>query len=114
MTANYAKCTTCGIDLATPADAEQHRHETFEAARNTPGAETRGHATRVVNPTPEEVAAGRVRQVVEDALHEAMGRLDDLVDSGIVTTAQVTEELRWFSDFSDEWDEWLQENGEQS
>jgi hypothetical protein len=102
----YAECITCGISLTTPDDAARHRSETLAAASET-GVDARSHGTRILNPTPEEIAKSRIRREVERAIERCMDDLDTLVHRGEFTDEQVREELGWFPDFSDAWDEYV-------
>ena len=97
----YAICETCGLDLQTPDVAAEHRRSTVPAGGGT------SHGTRVVNPTPAELAASRVGRIVSNALESAMEDIDGLVQRGRLTEAQASEELTWFPDFADAWTEWL-------
>jgi len=106
----YAVCNTCGTDLQTPAEQREHMDATMKATGEL-GITARSHSTTVVNPTPEEVEARRLRGVVESAteraLNELCERLDDDVRRGRITEQQVTEQLRGYPDFSDAWADWL-------
>lgn len=109
----YARCNTCGVDLPTKDAQRAHMDATMAEARqaNPNTKSLSSHSTRVINPTPEEVEANRVRRLVESAVERATEdccqELDDEVSRGRLTNEQVKEELRHYSDFADAWDEWV-------
>ena len=108
-TANYAVCVDCGIDLATPEGAQAHRSETREAATPDANGSRRGHATRVVNPTPAERVRSDVHQAIERAMERCFEELDRDIERGHYAEADVTDALRDYPDFSDGWDEWRED-----
>lgn len=106
---HYAECTNCDETFADREAARAHASATL-AATGVPGIAARGHAYRVVNPTPEEQAASRARytvdRAIEDAQQSAFEDLDRAIRRGNVTEESITDALRWYSDFADAWDEW--------
>lgn len=108
----YARCNTCGLDLPTKDEQRSHMDETFKAAEAADPNAARSHSTSVVNPTPEEVEASRLRRIVEREIERAVEdcceRLEDEVRRGRITEEQVTKELRSYYDFADAWADWLQ------
>jgi len=111
MAQPYAICTTDGCDVEH-ADREamrEHQKQTM-APTGEPGVVARSHSSRVVNPSPEEVAENAARRAVtraiEDAQERAYDDLDREIRSGYVTEEAVTKELRFYSDFADGWDEY--------
>jgi hypothetical protein len=110
QTDQYAICLTCGVEHVDRAAMNQHGRDTL-APTGEQGVTARGHRSRVVNPTPEEVVENRARstvdRAVEDALSEAFEDLDRSIRRGDVSEEAVTRALRNYPDFADGWTEWL-------
>lgn len=88
-TSNYATCLTCGIDLATPDDAQAHRSETFAAdkAARSDGYAT-SHSTRVVNPTAaERVLAALLPPGLADQIQRAATECATAPDGDVLYAA---------------------------
>lgn len=95
----YGVCETCKVDLSTEGEADAHMKETGAAS-----ASRRSHTVRVTNPTREMRIQAMVDDVVQDAIEEALETLRDSQSRGDVTSDEITEALKWHSDFSDEWE----------
>lgn len=100
----YAQCNDCAEAFNDRAAIDAHMSATFEAGKG------RSHSIRVVNPTPEELEARRLRRLVADevdnAIDSAMNRLDDIIAGGEITEKQVARELASWPDFADAWEEY--------
>jgi len=113
-TDKYAICLDCGVEHEDREAMLVHGKET-SAPVDPPehGVVARGHRSRVVNPTPEEVQASHVRytvgRAIQDAVEEAYEDLDREIRRGGITKEEVDKELRGYPDFSDGWDEWWDE-----
>jgi len=106
-TTAYAICLDGDAEHADRDAMYAHHEETLRS-----GGTGSSHRGRVVNPTPEEVEARRIRHIVnsaiEDAMHDAFEDLDRQIRRGTVTEQAITDELSR-TDFADAWDEWRAE-----
>lgn len=93
----YGKCVDCDVTLETAADAGKHRAETTEPGRSS-------HRTQGMNPTRAQRIQSMVDLKVEDAIQDTIHALRGEVDQGLLTDAEVTEALNWYSEFANEWD----------
>lgn len=50
-----------------------------------------------------------VNYLVEDATDRFCSKLDDEIEGGNITAEQAKEALRFYSDFSDAWDDWCKD-----
>lgn len=111
-TTQYAHCLDCPTVFADRAAMREHMSATMTPTGEQ-GVVARGHGALVDNPTPEEQAESRARSTVsraiERAMDEAFEDLDGDIRRGYVTEAEVTAQLRFYSDFADAWDEWRAE-----
>lgn len=110
----YAVCLAdgCGVEFANREEASQHGSDTMTATspeEQARGVMARGHGYRVVNPTDEEIARGRIHDEMETALEDFCSSVDRLVERGTVTPGHVKAALRGYADFQDAWDDWMQE-----
>lgn len=110
---DHSVCLDCNVGLPTARDAADHRRETLDAVKPPFTEGGRSHSTRVVNPTPEEQKANRIRAVVssevEDAVGSACEQLELAIDRGRVTRDEVTTALQSYPDFADAWTDWCEE-----
>lgn len=112
----YARCTEedCGLEFVNREAMSAHLKETVAPTTTskvfTTGLLARGHRATVVNPTPEEQQASRVRSAIDSALDDLYSELDRELDRGRFTQEEVREGLRWF-DLSDGWDSYIEEGG---
>ena len=111
MSEVYAVCSDCGVDLPTPQDAHEHSQATMTPTGATSGVTARGHGYRVINPTPEEKARRIVDREVGDAMEQARENafegLDREIRAGRITEGEVSEHIRYYDGFADEWAEWV-------
>ena len=96
----HSRCKTCGIDLLTLDDARAHMNETLDASPHL-----RSHTTEVINQTEPERRASRARNLVQDAIYDAIERIAD--DRGDLTGQEIREALSWI-DLDDEWSDWCE------
>lgn len=113
---HHSECVECDATFASTEEARAHGTETLEAAiAANPDwkGSISGHATTVINPTPEEAEKRKIERVVswaiESAVDELIRDLERSVDRGEVTAERVRDELRHHADFSEAWDEWMAE-----
>lgn len=95
----YGVCEKCGVNLGTEGEADVHMQETSAAS-----ASRRSHTVRITNPTREMRIQSMVDDVVQDAIEEALDTLRDAQSRGDVSSDEITEALKWHSDFSNEWE----------
>ena len=112
-TETYAVCVTCDAELPTAEAVNEHHASTMAPVHDEPGAISRGHTTRVINPTDEERAEWAARSIVGGAVSSAMDRafeeIDRAIERGRITEQAATDALSWYPDFEDAWDEWRAE-----
>jgi hypothetical protein len=99
----YGACGTCGIDLQTEVDANEHMSATFKDTKAQGGSS--GHGVQVLNPTRERRISTEVGSAVADAIEGALDEMDRLVDSNQLTKEEITEALRGYPDFADAWED---------
>lgn len=104
---DYGLCTDCGVSLASEGEAHTHMSSTFHEAEAKGGS--KGHRISILNPSRGTRVERGVRWIVEDAVRRAVEEIDDLVEQGHASTDEIREALRWYSDFSDAWDEYINE-----
>ena len=110
----YARCYDCPATFFDREAMLDHAKATMAPTGNESGVIARGHSTRVVNPTPEEIEKSRVvgliESVVAHALDDAMEALERLVDRDRIMREQITQTLseRGHVDFAEAWEEWNQ------
>lgn len=97
----YGKCLTCGIDLATDADAKAHRTETAEAAHAA--GKNGGHGTRTLNAPRAERIENEVDSLVQDAYESFVEELQKLVNGRHITEAEATTAVFHFDGFDEAW-----------
>jgi len=113
-TTSYAICLDCPEEFANNAEMSSHFESTLKSSRGSGGGSS--HSCRVVNPTPEEAVARRVRSDVmysiSSAMDEAFNSLFGQVERGELTTGQVSSVLADYPDFGDGWLEYVAEVSE--
>lgn len=92
----YGVCVTCGIQLATAAEAKEHRMKTLEES-----VDRKSHST--VGSDRESRIQSHIDSAVESAISDALDDLQGDVDRGDLTEDEVAEGLRWHSEFLDAW-----------
>lgn len=108
----YGKCKDCGEVQQIEADSRRHMHDTFEAAKKA--GRSSGHAIKITNPSRKHRIEMRTGSIVGEHIDEAMRDLGRLVDDGDVTADEVRDSLWMFSDFREAWDEWFDEEDDES
>lgn len=99
----YAQCKDCEVVAETQADARQHMSETQGSKGN------RSHGMRITNATRPERIESAIRSDVDIVIADAMDDLDRYVQRGEMTDEEIKEALRWYPDFADAWDEYVEE-----
>jgi hypothetical protein len=92
----YGHCTRCESkpEFATQKDAHDHL------------AAGEGHSVRITNPDRTHRIQSAVDDIVEDAIQSALEKVDeDIIRRYGATEEEVTEALKWHSDFADDWEE---------
>lgn len=100
-TGPYGSCITCGADMPTKADSNEHLSATFDG--------TSGHRVQILNPPREDRIRRRIESKVDEAVTEFIYEIQDAIDREEFTEAEVTDALKLFPDFADAWDEVLRE-----
>lgn len=100
----YAQCVHCDEEFGNAIDAGAHRMATLEG----PPSKRVSHTTRVVNPTPEEIAQNNLEREIDDAIDDMLCKLGRSVDRGRVSADAVRSGLERYG-LEDAWDEFLTE-----
>lgn len=100
--APHGRCSTCGADLATREDTNEH-------LRANLGADP-GHSVQVKNPDRVERIRTRVTSIIDDAVDKACGEFDRMGSREDVTEEEIRIALRWYPDFEDGWADWQGED----
>lgn len=105
----YAECITCGIELMTPEDRNQHVEDTMVPV--VPWVTRRkSHSYRIVNMTAKEEVEYTVRNEIDTAVEKFCEDMDWKITRGKLTAEQVTEALHGYPDFADGWEQWLEDS----
>lgn len=125
----YGTCVTCGIELATTEEAQEHRSATVKPV--TDGAVVaRGHRTRGTNPPRDERVRHYIEQVLEDAVEDnhdidfstrsftvTDGAVDKAIEAllrdaerGNLAYPEITANLKREPEFYDAWLEAIEEH----
>lgn len=96
---DYGKCVTCGIDLPTEQEADDHRRQTIEGGRS--------HRTRSSNPSRKDRIEREVSDAIDDAIHSALSTIDSLIARDHITEEEAETAIRaQYIDLSDAWKEY--------
>lgn len=110
----YALCMEdgCGAEFVDREAMSAHLKETMQPTERSQvfsiGLVARGHRAQVVNLTPEERQAFRVRLAISTLVDELYDDLDRQVRFGDFTEEEVAEGLKWF-DLRDGWTDYIEE-----
>lgn len=104
--ADYGLCADCEMKLPTQEEARAHMSSTCEEA-NAKGI-SKGHRVRILNPDRASRIKSRVSSMVDDAIQDAMEEIYRLVERDQASTEEITEALRWHSDFAEAWEEYAE------
>lgn len=96
----YARCQNCGDEFADRAAMEAHMEATHAAS-----PDGISHTIATVNPTPAERARNRVLSEFDDAIMKLTEDLDEAIERGDFTVADVRAAAHDFPDFADAWAE---------
>lgn len=92
----YATCSSCGIELPTKAEADQHMNETVAPVSDKSGVIARGHRVSITNQTREGRVQAQINSILERAVEDNPGIIDtqcweiEITDEAV---EQATEEL---------------------
>jgi hypothetical protein len=99
----YGKCRDCGIEIATQELSRQH----LDGTSSKHGS--RSHSVIVLNPSRQSQISSHIAWRLDVAINAAFEDLMRDVERGDLTVEEISGEMYSYPDFSDGWDEFVEE-----